>query len=423
MNARGGSRAVEKGKHPVRKKILVLVLIAIAVTLLMAVPAFANTGTKSGGYWPYSSTYNVFYGVDGTSDVIASPSISPHSGYSSTTGKCKVCHAVHGAGSTDITGTTLNATEVLLRSTKAGACEFCHLTGGTFAMDPYYNTTFGTTSLGNYHGNGNGWVAGVTGTGSNWFTTAGGASGTQYTVAQSGHNAGHSHAGPGYQGCNSCHATHGANTMLDQNNANAATYILKNDPAKGVTANVGSGYADSGVAGGQGYGSIAAPVTTQEQFCSDCHDGTKVVKTSGTTAIVSQTDFDTYFPSCKSAGCHNSVSPTITANNTEFGVSANSGHNGRSHIMTTGYDTTYADAATAKAAGTNGITAAYNGCQTCHSVQIWDGVSMAQNTFPHWSPSNELVPSMSSLTAIDKVCLECHDNLGGNPLLGVGKSF
>ena len=78
-----------------------------------------------------------------TADVIASPSVSPHSGYSTTTGKCKVCHAVHGAGSTDVTGTTLNATEVLLRSTKANACEFCHLTGGTFAMDPYYNTTFG----------------------------------------------------------------------------------------------------------------------------------------------------------------------------------------------------------------------------------------------------------------------------------------
>ena len=381
--------------------------------LVLVAPAFANTGTKSGGYWPYSTTYNVFYAVDGTSDVIASPAVSPHSGYSTTTGKCKVCHAVHGAGSTDPTGTTLNATEVLLRSTKAGACEFCHLTGGTFAMDPYYNTTFGTSSLANYHGNGNGWVSATMGGATNWFTQAGGASGTQYTVAQSGHNAGHSHAGPGYQGCNSCHAVHGANTMAP------GDFILKNDPAKGVIALVGSGYADGA---GMGYGSISAPATTQEQFCSDCHDGTKVVKTSGTTAIVSQTDFDTYFPSCKGSSCHNSISPTVTANNTQFGVSANTGHNGRSHIMTTAYDAAFADAATGKASSA-GITAAFNGCQTCHNVQIWDGVSMAQNTFPHWSPSNELIPNMSSLTAIDKVCLECHDNLGGDITKGVGKTF
>ena len=413
-----------------RRSIFVVALITVAVMLLMVAPAFANTGTKSGGYWPYSTTYNVFYGMDGTADVIASPGVSPHNGYTSATGKCKVCHAVHGAGSTDVTGTTLNATEVLLRSTKAAACEFCHLTGGTFAMDPYYNTTFGTSSLANYHGNGNGWVAATMGVnsitnttgGTNWFTTAGGASGTQYTVPQSGHNAGHSHAGPGYQGCNSCHAVHGANTM------SPGTYILKNDPARGVTANVGSGYADAGLPPGtafgqMGYGSVSAPATTQEQFCSDCHDGTKVVKTSGATAIVSQTDFNTYFPSCQSTGgCHNSVSPTITANNTQFGITANTGHDGRSHIMTTTYNPLFADAATDKASSV-GITAAFNGCQTCHSVQIWDGVSMAQNTFPHWSPSNELVPSMSSLTAIDKVCLECHDNLGGDITKGVGKTF
>jgi len=397
-----------------RKNILLVALLAVAIVVILAVPAFANTGTKSGGYWPYSTTYNVFYAVDGTSDVIASPSISPHSGYSTTTGKCKVCHAVHGAGSTDVTGTTLNATEVLLRSTKATACEFCHLTSGAFAMDPYYNTTFGTSSLANYHGNGGGWVSATMGGGTNWFTTAGGASGTQYTVPQSGHNAIHSHSvGNVYQGCNSCHATHGANTM------SPGTYILKNDPAKGVIANVGAGYVDGA---GMGYGSISAVATTQEQFCADCHDGTKVVKTSGTSAIVSQTDFNTYFPNCQGSTCHNSVSPTITANVANFGASSNTGHNGRSHIMTTAFNAAYADTATGKASSA-GITAAFNGCQTCHNVQIWDGVSMAQNTFPHWSPSNELIPNMSSLTAIDKVCLDCHDNLGGNAALGVGKTF
>ena len=84
-----------------RRSILVVALVTIAVMLLMVAPAFANTGTKSGGYWPYSTTLQRLLSlVDGTADVIASPTVSPHSGYTSTTGKCKVCHAVHGAGST-----------------------------------------------------------------------------------------------------------------------------------------------------------------------------------------------------------------------------------------------------------------------------------------------------------------------------------
>ena len=59
--------------------------------------------------------------------------------------------------------------------------------------------------------------------------------------------------------------------------------------------------------------------------------------------------------------------------------------------MTTTLQHAYRHPATGKAS-TAGITAAYNGCQMCHNVQIWNGVSMAQNTFPHWSPSNELIP-------------------------------
>ena len=48
-----------------RRSILVVALVTIAIMLVLVAPAFANTGTKSGGYWPYSTTYNVFYGLDG----------------------------------------------------------------------------------------------------------------------------------------------------------------------------------------------------------------------------------------------------------------------------------------------------------------------------------------------------------------------
>ena len=83
-------------------------------------------------------------------------------------------------------------------------------------MDPYYNTTFGTSSLANYHCNDGGWVVAHDG----WAVPTGSPprvahGATQYaTAAPSGHNAIHGHSlGNTYQGCNSCHAVHGANTM------------------------------------------------------------------------------------------------------------------------------------------------------------------------------------------------------------------
>lgn len=52
------------------------------------------------------------------------PSGSPHGGYAVNTSKCGVCHAVHNAG---VAGDGIGS-EVLLRSTRAEACTYCHIT-------------------------------------------------------------------------------------------------------------------------------------------------------------------------------------------------------------------------------------------------------------------------------------------------------
>jgi hypothetical protein len=360
----------------------VLPLLTVAIALLLAAPAFANTGTKSGGYWPYSSTAKAFVALDGS--VIVDATDSPHSGYTTTTGKCKVCHAVHGAGSTDATGSTLNETEVLLRTSKADLCTFCHLTGAfatghsfrgsgmlliaapasTPGTDPYQgDPTLTPDPIANYAG----------------------------TEGGSGHFSGHQ--GTPYSGCTSCHSIH-AGDMLG-----TGVNMLKNDPAKGVV---------SLTAVDGGYGSRKAPVTTLTDFCLDCHDGTQWIGTDGkSNPIVSSAQFSAQFPAC-AGGCHNSVSPTITANDSQFGVAFNQGHNGRSHPMTeslTGTDgsTPVADHVTLIPAVEGPLGTS---CATCHSLG-------SGGDFPHYlSRDQALIQGFTYLTQIDGVCLGCHSKVG-----------
>lgn len=62
---------------------------------------------------------------------------SPHGGYDVGTKKCSVCHAVHRAGAAgDGVGS-----EVLLRSTVADACSYCHITPGVSTKIVYGGQT------------------------------------------------------------------------------------------------------------------------------------------------------------------------------------------------------------------------------------------------------------------------------------------
>lgn len=397
-----------------RKGIVILLLVTIAIMLVMAAPAFAKTGTKSGGYWAYSTTNQNF--ASGTT-VFASATVSPHAGYSTTTGKCKVCHAVHGAGTS--TNGVMAPTEKLLRSTAANSCTYCHLGTGAFATDPYaYVGPRGSwASESNYYSNDSSPPSGVV----KWTLPAGGAGVQDSSAGRSGHNATHGHDNPqgvtadlkSYKGCASCHAVHGANTMMD---GALKPSILKNDPAKGTTAAVNSGW---GV-GGSGYGSIYAPTTTQAQFCEDCHDGTKLVgplaagnPATTVTPIVSQADFNTYFPSCgandaTNAACHNSVQQVLGADTagsiSQFGAFNNKLHNGRSHITTNVFSNV---AGGASGVGVETVYATGNSCAVCHNTpKSIPGVKQA--TFPHFWPSNELIQNFDRITESDGPCMNCH---------------
>jgi len=399
-----------------RKAVIVLLLVTLAIMLVMAAPAFAKTGTKSGGYWPYSAGAQGFIASPPNTIVAGDgpPAISPHEGYSTTSGKCKVCHAVHGAG----TAGTVATTEKLLRSTAADSCGFCHLGAGAFAIDPYAYAPWDSWS--NYYSNDSSPPSGVV----KWTKPAGGAGVQDATAGRSGHSATHGHDNPqgvpasqkSYRGCVSCHAVHGANTIMD---GASKPNILKNDPAKGTTAAVGAGW---GV-GGTGYGSLYAPVTNQAQFCEDCHDGTKLVgplvggdPATKVTAIVGQTDFNTYFPSCgannvSGAACHNSIQQVAgvdTAGSiSQFGAFNNKMHNGRSHISTTVFGPV---AGSASGVSSETAYAAGNSCATCHNIYKYDELGPIQQgaTFPHFWPSNELIQNYDYITNSDAPCMNCH---------------
>lgn len=405
-----------------RRSILVLLLVTMVIMLLMVAPAFAKTGTKSGGYWAYSAAGQEFYAdIHGHYYVFASDTDSPHSGYSTTSGKCKVCHAVHGAGITTTDQTAMQPTEKLLRSTAADACVFCHLGAGAFATDPYAGGPY--DSYMNYNGNEN-----------NTTFPWGGAD-----VARSGHFKTHGHDNPqnitgqtvvkSYKGCVSCHSVHGANTMV---NSLGKPNILKNDPARGVTdfqdalgspiqASQGWGAGGQVTVGGvtynqpalEGYGSHEGPVKNQMEFCEDCHDGTKVNPIAGADIpIVSQAAFNSYFPSCgvrndTGALCHNSVQTAITESVAQFGAFNNTMHNGRSHIMTT--SDRFSD--TAKPlTEVNMLSKDGNGCATCHNVAAFPHFGVDSNGT---TLNNELITGYAHITESDQPCMKCHGTIGG----------
>jgi hypothetical protein len=428
----------------VRKGVIILLLVTVAIMLVMAAPAFAKTGTKAGGYWPYSADFEgtgewAFYGdvryiqppattaaehsLEMAGD--ATPPGSPHAGLPTSTGKCKVCHAVHGAGiATNLNATTNDVvTEKLLRSTAADACVFCHVAFGSFAPDPY-NTPILladgitlSTSLQNYNSNEN-----------NAAYPFGDA-----RYARSGHNASHGHDNPqtvpaggskSYRGCVSCHSVHGANTIAGSEN------ILKNDPAKGTTSQAATGWGAGGAGQdpNRGYGSHEGPVTTQAEFCEDCHDGTKLDPIVGANIpIVTQASFNTAFPSCGASDatsgswfgvtCHNSVQGGITESIAQFGAFNNPMHNGRSHIMTTVRDAVAQDGSSIAGGPSgvpvDGVTAPTNGCTLCHDVNQDINNLAGGATFPHFGGnSNELIRNFPNILRPDQVCRRCHSGVG-----------
>ncbi len=192
-----------------------LVIIAVAVVFVFA---FVSTALAAGGITPVDNTTAPLTGLpDASGDynqggyMQPTAGQNPHGGYTTNTNKCKVCHAVHGAAP--------SPGQALLRSSRADACVFCHVSGSFSIAQPY-----GTDPL-NYT--------------------------TEY---ENNHASGHQSTT--YNGCVSCHSVHGANTI----GGGLAAYILKVNPGGALTANPD--------------GALTGSAATLDDFCRDCHDGT-----------------------------------------------------------------------------------------------------------------------------------------------------
>lgn len=115
-----------------RRHLLFALAIGICLSVVLATPAFASYGFT--GYLTWASVS----GLPGQGS-------SPHEGFATTTQKCAVCHAVHGANALG---------EVLLRSDVAGACNYCHVNTASAPITQVYasdENNYSGTDLPNAH--------------------------------------------------------------------------------------------------------------------------------------------------------------------------------------------------------------------------------------------------------------------------------
>jgi hypothetical protein len=220
-----------------------MIVLVVMMMLLLSSVALAFAAQNDSGYITWNSGLG-----------------NPHQGYTTTTTKCAVCHAVHHAGPA---GDGLDS-ERLLKSTRANSCTYCHISPGVSGLVVY-----------------------------------GGASTNWETSSTQAHDSG----GSGLS-CSDCHQVHGAandmtgNTYLDQK-----ILIKSLESIAGTTP----GNALAGVS------SEADTSTAVSRWCSGCHsyfyttrDEASHVMTgtpSGSAAFVAS-------PQCKS--CHNSTVGTVS---------------------------------------------------------------------------------------------------------------
>ncbi len=205
--------------------LLVLTLLALLVMALAAPAAHADT---TPGYTTW------------TADPPNDNPPTPHAGYTSATTKCGVCHAVHQA--------LAPGSELLLRTTVADACTYCHITTDTGVTVVY------------------------------------GGDADNYTTQDN-----HGHQSPAVM-CASCHAVHGANTFK----GDAAAKILKvwNIQSQLVTDYAGgdSSLIINAVSSDTFPGNWGARDVVDAAFCTQCHPYYASASENSITASVIQSD-------------------------------------------------------------------------------------------------------------------------------------
>lgn len=159
------------------KAIALVVLGATFSALTFAAPALAELNDSGFVTWASVATMN------------ASQGTSPHGGYQTNTVKCAVCHAVHQASGTG---------EILLRSTVAEACTYCHIDTSQSSKHVYLNQKA--------------------------LYTTNDAYGHQFTGNESG----------GSVECRSCHQVHAATDLMPAANVLRAKLLQGSDVQLGV---------------------------------------------------------------------------------------------------------------------------------------------------------------------------------------------
>lgn len=147
--------------------------------------------------------------------------VTPHSGYSSTSDQCEVCHAVHGAAGTPA--------EILLQSTVADACNYCHITSTVSSQRPYGANTYNYTLNAKWNHSSVGYSS---------MSNAVQASLAASTVVAT---------------CARCHSTHGANAL--PSSTFPTTTIAKINPSSVAGADAGG----------------ANDNERRRSFCANCH--------------------------------------------------------------------------------------------------------------------------------------------------------
>lgn len=350
-----------------------LMIVALAMVLVFAFSGIASAKITNG----YVSWTDAKVNLDGTA-------ATPHSGYTVNTEKCAVCHSVHNAavagtawtGTNPWTARTGEETQMLLRSSVANACIYCHITtnvGGTQLYNAQESLWTTPTSIGTFEEN----------------------------VAHNRSSA----------NCVNCHSVHGANTYAGL----AASKILKYDAAK-IQAEIIGASTDVTLDGGL-YATAAdarADTTSLGKdyqvtvFCTQCH--ANFSRSSETTL--------------------NAAGAYLYADSAYVDGDPTANDQYKSHPMKAAEAEFVANGDTVV-----GAAAAYKDsttCRSCHDAGLTDeGVIVTDSNFPHYTAGafNFVnVAADAAATAVpsghdagtDGMCLKCHADGAG---LGVGTTF
>ncbi len=319
----------------------ILILLILVFVMAMAGIAQAAVPSNSNGVWDgvtNSYNYNWPQGYTGVG--------GPHGGYTTSTNKCRDCHAVHRA----------SGSYVLLRSdTRDDACDFCHGAGAGAGTDIDW------ADAGVSNGHHGGWEEDTYAPDTTTDTVSGvGAGNLGYMVPAGGF------------GCMDCHSPH--------NNANrtVANIVERDASGKGNALLLGRPNTN-GTSGNAEY-AFCGETPDMTDWCATCHMGNKGLYTE-----------------------QKNIRDNITET-WDVGYS----HDAQTDGMTTGgfkyelCDNIVFDEAYTKVEPYDGVNDGPT-CRECHKSG-----NSGSTVWPHKSSGYVMLKDGATDAALDDVCLDCH---------------